>query len=206
MNEPTFFRNQAGFRKWLEKNHDRAPELLVGFHRVDSGKGGLTYREALDEALCFGWIDGLRKRYDAVSYTIRFSPRIDGSIWSVVNTRRMEELIELGRVHEAGLRIYQQRDKKKSKLYSYEVGKCKLDAALEKRFRANAAAWQFYQAQAPWYRRTSCYWVMSAKKEETRERRLAALIQDSAQGRRIKQLISNPKGPSIGRKTCLEHR
>jgi uncharacterized protein YdeI (YjbR/CyaY-like superfamily) len=194
--EPTFFRSAAAFRSWLVKNHNLAHELLVGFYRADSGRGGLTYLEALDEALCFGWIDGLRKRYDTGSYTVRFSPRIAGSIWSMVNTRRMKELIEQGRGHAAGLGVFQQRDEKKSMLYSYEVGKCKLGPAFKKQFRANATAWQFYQAQAPWYRRTSCYWVMSAKKEETRKRRLEILIQDSAAGRRIKPLTSNPKKPA----------
>ena len=195
MSKPRFFAQSSDFREWLEKNHKTAPELLIGFRRVDSGKGGLTYREALDEALCFGWIDGLRKRCDETSYTIRFTPRIAGSIWSVINTTRLEELIKLGRVHKSGLSVFEQRDKKKSKLYSYEVGSCQLDAAYMRQFRANSTAWEFYQAQAPWYRRVSCYWVMSAKKEETRLRRLATLIDDSANGRRIKQLISNPKRP-----------
>jgi len=193
MNPPTFFRTAAAFRKWLEKNHDAADELLIGFHRVDSGRGGLTYREALDEALCFGWIDGLRKRYDESSYTVRFSPRISGSIWSVINTTRMEELINLGRVHAAGMRVFRQRDQTKSKLYSYEVGACRLAAEFEARFRAAPTAWEFYQAQPPWYRRVSCYWVMSAKQEETRLRRLATLIEDSANGHRIKQLTANSK-------------
>jgi uncharacterized protein YdeI (YjbR/CyaY-like superfamily) len=196
VSKPAFFRSAAGFRSWLAQNHTRAPELLVGIYRVESGKGGLTYREALDEALCFGWIDGVRRSYDSDSYTIRFSPRIAASIWSIVNTRRMEKLIEMEVVHESGLHVFEQRDKKKSKLYSYEVGTCKFDAAFEKRFRSNAAAWKFYQDQAPWYRRTSCYWVMSAKKEETRLRRLATLIGDSEAGRRIKQLTPNPKTPA----------
>lgn len=193
MSKPSFFHSAAEFRSWLAKNHDRSPELLVGFYRVDSDRGGLTYRQALDEALCFGWIDGVRRSYDSCSYTIRFSPRIAGSIWSVVNTRRMLEAINLDRVDRAGLRVFQQRDEKKSKLYSYEVGNCKFDHAFEKQFRAKTEAWEFYRAQAPWYRRTSCYWVMSAKKEETRQRRLATLIRDSEAGRRIKQLVSNPK-------------
>ena len=193
--KPTFFHNSSDFREWLEENHDRTPELLVGFHRVDSGKGGLSYREALDEALCFGWIDGLRKRFDASSYTIRFTPRKPDSIWSVINTHRMGKLIELGRVHPAGLAVFQQRDKKKSWKYSYEVRSRQFDAGYVKQFRANRKAWDFYQAQAPWYRRVSCYWVMSAKREETRQRRLAALMDDSAKGRRIKQLTSNPKKP-----------
>lgn len=193
MTEPAFFRTAATLRKWLEKKHDRASELVVGFYRVGSGKSRLTYREALAEALCFGWIDGLRQRYGADSYTIRFTPRVSGSIWSVVNTRRMEELIEMGRVHEAGLKVFGRRDRTKSKLYSYEVGTSQFAPAYEKRFRSNPTAWEFYQAQAPWYRRVSCYWVTSAKKEETRARRLAALIDDSAHGRRIKQLSKNLK-------------
>ena len=195
VSKPTFFRASSAFRKWLEKDHDRTPALLVGFHRVESGKGGLTYREALDEALCFGWIDGVRKRYDASSYTIRFTPRKSDSIWSVINTTRMNELIEMGRVHSSGLRAFQERDKKKSVLYSYEVREHQFDAGYAKQFRANRKAWDFYQAQAPWYRRVSCYWVMSAKREETRLRRLATLIDDSANGRRIKQLTANPEKP-----------
>jgi len=190
---PTFFRSAAAFRNWLEKNHDRKPELLVGFHHVNSGMGGLTYRDALDEALCFGWIDGVRKRYDTASYSIRFSQRVAGSIWSVINTRRMEELIKLGRPHHAGLQVFRQRDKKKSKLYSYEVGACQFSDVYAKQFRASPTAWEFYQAQAPWYRRVSCHWVMTAKKEQTRLRRLARLIEDSANGRRIKQLTANPR-------------
>jgi uncharacterized protein YdeI (YjbR/CyaY-like superfamily) len=196
---PTFFRTASDFRKWLEKNHDRTPELLLGFHRVDCVKSGITYREALDEALCFGWIDGLRRRCDSQSYNmcynVRFTPRVPGSIWSVVNTRRMKELIKLGRAHEAGLQVFRQRDKKKSRLYSYEVGSCQFDTEFEKKFRADRRAWEFYQAQAPWYRRVSCYWVMSAQREETRLRRLATLIDDSAHERRIKQLTANPKNP-----------
>jgi uncharacterized protein YdeI (YjbR/CyaY-like superfamily) len=192
---PTFFRTSSDFRKWLQKNHNRMQELLLGFHRVDSGKGGITYREALDEALCFGWIDGLRKRYEATSYAVRFTPRVSGSIWSVINTTRMTELIKLGRAHQAGLEAFVQPDKKKSKLYSYEVGSRQFDSEFEKQFRANHQAWEFYQAQAPWYRRVSCFWVMSAKREETRLRRLARLIDDSAHGRRIEQLTANPKKP-----------
>jgi len=192
--KPTFFRSASDFRRWLEKNHKRTPGLLIGFHRVGSGKAGMTYREALDEALCLGWIDGLRKRYDATSYTVRFSPRVNGSIWSVINTTRMTRLIELGRVHPAGMQVFNQRDQKKSKLYSYEVGNCQLDAAYMRQFRSNPTAWEFYQAQAPWYRRVSCYWVMSAKQEETRLRRLETLIEDSSHGRRIKLLISNREG------------
>jgi uncharacterized protein YdeI (YjbR/CyaY-like superfamily) len=195
VSQPKFFRTEAAFRKWLENNYNRESELRVGFHRVDSGKGSLTYREALDQALCFGWIDGVRRRFDAHSYTVRFSPRVFGSIWSLINTTRIEELIQLGQVHKSGLAVFEKRDKRKSKLYSYEVGSCQLAAAYEKQFRANPTAWEFYQAQAPWYRRVSCYWVMTAKQEATRLSRLGQLITDSANGRRLKQLISNPKKP-----------
>ena len=190
---PTFFASAAAFRKWLEKNHDQEPQLLIGFNKVGSGKGGLTYREALDEALCFGWIDGVRKRYDESSYTIRFSPRIAGSIWSVINTNRMQELIKLRRVHASGMKTYNARDEKKTNLYSYERQNCKLAPRFERQFRAKPRAWEFYQSQAPWYRRVTCHWIMSAKKEETRQRRLDQLISDSAQQRRIKQLTQNPK-------------
>jgi uncharacterized protein YdeI (YjbR/CyaY-like superfamily) len=193
---PRFFRTPTAFRKWLEINRAGAPALLVGFYRVGSGKGGLTYQEALDEALCFGWIDGVRKRYDADSYAIRFAPRTQDSIWSVINTRRMEELIEKGRPHESGLRAFEKRDKKKSKLYSYEVrSSYHFSASYEKQFRSQRAAWEFYQAQAPWYRRVTCHWVMSAKREETRLRRLSMLMEDSSHQRRIKQLIPNRKKP-----------
>ena len=195
VNTPNFFRTSYDFRAWLEENHDCVPELLIGFYRVESGKDGITYCEALDEALCFGWIDGLRKRFDACSYTVRFTPRKPESIWSVINTTRMSELIKLGRVHPAGLKVFQQRDKKKSRHYSYEVRNRQFDAEYARQFRANRKAWDFYQAQAPWYRRVSCYWVTSAKREETRMRRLATLINDSAQGRRIKQLTANPRNP-----------
>ena len=196
VSEPTFFSDPAAFRKWLEKNHDRVSQLLVGFHRVDSGKRGLTYPHALDEALCFGWIDGVRKRYNAVSYTVRFSPRNATSIWSVINTVRMQKLIKLGRVHASGMKMYAQREKAKSKRYSYEVRNRTFTPIFERQFRSSPTAWGFYQSQAPWYRRVSCYWVMSAKKEETRQRRLNQLIADSAHQRRIKQVISNPKSPS----------
>jgi len=190
--EPVFFHSPTAFRRWLEKNHGSERELLLGFYRRESSKGGIRYPEALDEALCFGWIDGVRKRFDEVSYTIRFTPRKPGSIWSAVNTRRVGELIKLGRMHSAGQKIFENRDQEKAKLYSYERAASKFDAAYEKQFRANKKAWQFFQTQAPWYRRTSCYWVMSAKREETRLRRLAKLIADSGAGRRIDML--NPLG------------
>lgn len=191
--KPTFFPSPAAFRSWLEKNHASAAELLIGFYRKDSGKGGISYPEALDEALCFGWIDGVRKRFDRASYTIRFTPRKPDSIWSAVNTRRIGELIKLGRVHPAGQQVFDRRDPKKSELYSYERATCKLEGAYEKKFRANKKAWEFYQGQAPSYRRTSAWWVVSAKREETRQRRLDQLIAESAKGRRIGILTATPQ-------------
>jgi len=191
--KPLFFPTAAAFRSWLEKNHATVSELFIGFYRKESGKGGISYREALDEALCFGWIDGVRKRFDEASYTIRFTPRKPDSIWSAVNTSRIGELVKQGRVHPAGQHGFDRHDPKKSEPYSYERATCQLDGAYEKKFRANKKAWEFYQAQAPWYRRTSAWWVVSAKREETRQRRLAQLIADSAKARRIGILAATPQ-------------
>jgi uncharacterized protein YdeI (YjbR/CyaY-like superfamily) len=152
--KPTFFRSSADFRAWLEKNHSSSTELLVGLYRKESGRGGITYPEALDEALCFGWIDGVRKRVDELSYTIRFTPRKLGSIWSAVNTRRFAELAKSGRMHAAGQKEFDQRDRKKTRVYSYEREAARL-GEYEKQFRANKKAWEFYQAQPPGYRRVS---------------------------------------------------
>jgi uncharacterized protein YdeI (YjbR/CyaY-like superfamily) len=190
--KPTFFRTPAEFRRWLEKNHGTESELLLGFYRRDAGKGGITYSEALDEALCCGWIDGVRKRLDGVSYTVRFTPRKPDSVWSAVNTKRIGELMRMGRVHASGQNVFDNRNQQRAKQYSYEREESKFDDASEKQFRADKTAWKFYEAQAPWYRRTSCYWVMSAKREGTRLRRLTKLIGDSAAGRRIDML--NPLG------------
>ncbi len=188
--KPSFFRTPAEFRDWLEKNHGQVQELLLGFHRKNSGMPSITYPEALDEALCFGWIDGVRKRLDETSYTIRFTPRKPKSIWSAVNIKRVGGLIKLDRMHRAGQQALDRRDEKKADLYSYERAGCKLEGAYEKKFRANRKAWEFYQAQPPGYQRTTCWWVSSAKQEETRLRRLAQLIEDSARGRRIKQFLA----------------
>jgi len=190
---PTFFTSQSAFRKWLEKHHSEARELWVGFFRKESGKCGITYPEALDEALCFGWIDGLRKAVDDSSYTIRFTPRKGDSIWSAVNTRRASELSKLGRMQKPGLAVFESRDTKKSQQYSYERYNCRLEAVHEQKFKANTKAWEFFCAQAPWYRRTTTWWVVSAKRVETRLKRLATLIEDSEQGRRI-ALLDYPKG------------
>jgi uncharacterized protein YdeI (YjbR/CyaY-like superfamily) len=153
-------------------------------HKVSSGKGGLTYLEAVEEALCFGWIDGVRRRLDEHSFVQRFSPRRRASYWSAVNTRRAEELKAAGRMHPSGAAAFERRDKAAAR-YSFERRTAAFDTATEKRLRANRAAWQFFSSQAPWYQRVAIHWVTSAKREETRARRLEALIRDSAAGRRI---------------------
>ena len=190
---PRFFRSQIAFRRWLEKNHATTTELWVGMHKVASGKGGLTYQEALEEALCFGWIDGVRRRFDEQSFAQRFSPRKPKSYWSAVNTKRAEDLKAAGRMHPAGLAAFERRDKASGR-YSFERQAAALDPAAEKRFRANRAAWQFFASQAPWYQRVAIHWVTSAKRDETRARRLATLIQDSAAGRRLGLVTPNKPG------------
>jgi len=183
--KPTFFETPAKFRKWLEKHHETATELLVGFYKVGSGHKSITWPESVDQALSFGWIDGVRRRIDDESYSIRFTPRKRSSNWSAVNIRRVAELEKLGLMAPAGRRAFEARSEAKSAIYAYENAPRTLPAEAEKRFRANRKAWEFFSAQPPWYRRVTIYWVLSAKKEETRERRLATLIEDSANGRRI---------------------
>jgi uncharacterized protein YdeI (YjbR/CyaY-like superfamily) len=190
-----FFKSAGEFRRWLETNHASAAEIFVGFYRKDSGRTGITYPEALDEALCFGWIDGVRKKVDDTSYTNRFSPRRAKSIWSAVNTRRLKQLIEAGRVTPAGLKVFQERDAARSKRYSYERERGELDADLLRRFRSNPGAWKFFEAQSPSYRRMMTWWILSARKDETRCRRLDALIADSAAGRRL-GLLAPSSSPS----------
>jgi uncharacterized protein YdeI (YjbR/CyaY-like superfamily) len=190
--EPHFFRTAAEFRRWLATNHATARELWVGMYRNGSGRKGITYREALDEALCFGWIDGVRKRRDEVSYVQRFSPRTAKSYWSAVNTRRAEELREAGRMRAPGLAAFERRDAAATARYSFEREAARLDPGMERQFRAQPAAWAYFSAEAPWYRRVAAHWVTSAKREETRQRRLETLIRDSAARRRI-GTIPQPK-------------
>lgn len=178
-----FFESPSQFRDWLDENHDKAQEIWVGFYKKGSGKLGITYKEALDEALCYGWIDGIRKSLDEERYMNRFTPRKPKSNWSAVNIKRVGELQALGRMKPAGLREFEKRDP--SRVYSYETNVRDLDPALEQRFRANPQAWDFFQAQAPSYRRTIQFWIMSAKQEETRLRRLDKLMESSAKGARL---------------------
>lgn len=182
---PRYFESQAAFRRWLERHHASARELWVGFYRKDSGRGGISYKEAVDEALCFGWIDGIKKRVDEASYVHRFTPRRPGSIWSAINLRRIKELIARGLVSKAGLDTFERRDPKKAGLYSFENRPQAFDAAIERRFKADARAWAFFRAQPPGYQKLTTFWIMSAKKEETRIRRLDALVKPSAEGKRM---------------------
>ncbi len=183
--EPVEFRNPAAFRRWLEKHHAAADELLIRLYRKHASARGMTYAQALDEALCYGWIDGVRRSYDEDSFTIRYSPRRRGSIWSKINVAHVERLINEGRMTAPGLAAFNARDEKKTGIYSFENRPKKLSPALERTFRAEKKAWSFFQKQAPGYRRTSIYWVMSAKQKETQERRLGILISCSKSGKPI---------------------
>jgi uncharacterized protein YdeI (YjbR/CyaY-like superfamily) len=186
--------SSAEFREWLEKNHDRVAELWLGFYNKRADKKSITYREALDEALCFGWIDGVRKSINDTTYKQRFSPRKAKSYWSAVNIRRLGELAKLDRVALSGVKAFEQRTSDSGK-YSFESRQKKLAPAYEKQFKANPAAWEFFRAQAPWYQWTCSFWVMSAKQEETRQQRLATLICDSEKKHSLGMLTSKVKKP-----------
>jgi len=183
--KPKFFATPEKFRAWLEKNHASKPELLVGFYKRDSGKPSITWPESVDEALAFGWIDGVRNTIDDSSYTIRFTPRRPKSKWSAVNIKRVAELTKLGRMTPAGLAVFEKRDASQSEGYSYERKNAQLDAAMEKKFLTHKAAWTFWEAQPPYYRRTLSWWIVSAKRDETRAKRLDQLIAACAEGRRL---------------------
>ncbi len=183
---PHYFTSPAEFRRWLAAHHATERELLVGFYKKASGKPGISYKDAVDEALCFGWIDGVKRRVDAERYTHRFTPRSAISTWSVVNTRRVGELTALKRMAAPGIAAFQRRDPKKTQLYSFENRPSKFNAGLEGAFKKHAAAWKFFRAQPPGYQRVLTFWVMSAKQEETRLRRLAVLVRSSAEGKRIR--------------------
>ena len=190
---PTFFTKPSEFRAWLEKNHDKASEIWVGFYKKGSGKPSITMPESVDEALCFGWIDSVRRGVNDTSYANRFTKRKTRSTWSAINIGRVKELIRLGRMRPAGLRAFEQRTDERSAIYSYEQREsAKLGSAFEKQFRANKKAWNFFRAQAPWYQRVSAFWVVSAKKDDTRMNRLTKLIEDSENGRTIPPL-TRPK-------------
>jgi uncharacterized protein YdeI (YjbR/CyaY-like superfamily) len=182
---PKFFATPAAFRKWLAAHHTDHTELWVGFYKVASTKKSITWPEAVDQALCFGWIDGVRRSVDDESYTNRFTPRRVGSTWSAINTNRMVELIERGLVQPPGLAAFEGRDPEKTNLYSYERDTAALSSDSERTFRKNNAAWTFFTAQPPSYRKVVTHWVVSAKRDETRQKRLTTLIEASAAGRRL---------------------
>jgi uncharacterized protein YdeI (YjbR/CyaY-like superfamily) len=184
---PIYFATPAKFRAWLEKNHARRPELVVGFYKKASGKKSMTWPEAVDEALCFGWIDGVRHSVDDERYTNRFTPRRPRSNWSAVNIRRVKALIGEGRMRPAGLEAYKARDATAG--YSYEQrDAARFARADERRFRADERAWSYFQARPASYRKAATWWVTSAKKPETQQRRLERLIADSRKGRTVPPL------------------
>jgi uncharacterized protein YdeI (YjbR/CyaY-like superfamily) len=193
--EPTFFSTPEDFRAWFAENHEREKELLVGFYKKGTGRPSITWPESVDEALCYGWIDGVRRSLGDEAYTIRFTPRKAKSTWSAVNIKRMGELIAEGRVQPAGMKAFEAREESNSRIYAYENrDKAVFDPALEERFRANEKAWNFFQAQPPGYRSLMTFRVMSAKQEATRLRRLDQLIADSEAGRRMDLMGRKPNG------------
>lgn len=183
-----FFESSTQLHDWFVENHATASELWVGFHSRKSGRPTITWNELVDEELCFGWIDSVRHRLDEHRSAQRVTPRRRHSVWSAVNIRRFQELHAEGHVHPSGLVAFNAREDGRSAIYAYENPSVGLTAEMEKRFRGHGAAWKFFSAQAPWYRRTAAYWVASAKREETRERRLETLIEDSTAGRRLRHL------------------
>jgi uncharacterized protein YdeI (YjbR/CyaY-like superfamily) len=183
--KPKFFPTPAAFRAWLAKHHVEEPELLVGLHKRGSGKPSMTWPESVDQALCFGWIDGIRKRVDDDSYTIRFTRRRPRSIWSAVNIKRAEELTALGLMQAPGLAAFELRTENRSGIYSYEQRTADLPELYARNMRKNKAAWIFFHAQPPSYRKTMCWKIVSAKREETRLKRLDTLIDASARGKRL---------------------
>lgn len=181
----TYFPSPAAFRAWLKRHHATEKELLVGFFKVGTGKPSMTWSQSVDQALCFGWIDAVRRRVDGDRYTIRFTPRKPASNWSKINVAKVEALRKAGLMTPAGEKAVAARAEDRTGVYSFEQRPQKLPPAFQKQLRANSRAWEYYQSQAPYYRRTTAFWVMSARKEETRLRRLAQLIADSALGRRV---------------------
>jgi uncharacterized protein YdeI (YjbR/CyaY-like superfamily) len=192
--KPTFFETLSAFREWLEQHHATADALWVGYYKKGSGKPSITWPESVDEALCYGWIDGVRKGIDDFSYTIRFTPRKPGSIWSSVNIKRAQALIEQGQMQPAGFKAYQARKENKSGIYSYEQRSVDLEEPYNRLLKRNEAAWSFFQRQPASYRKAVSWWIISAKKEETRLKRLEKVMACSAQGQRLPQFT--PRKPA----------
>jgi len=183
--KPRFFPTPSAFRKWLAANHTKAKELVVGFYKKGSGKPSITWPESVDEALCFGWIDGVRNSIDEESYRIRFTPRKPSSVWSAVNIRNVERLIKEKRMQPAGLKAFEARKENRSGIYAYEQRSPELVEPYAGIFKRNKAAWKFFQAQPPYYRKTMNWWIVSARQEGTRSKRLDKLIEESAKGKRL---------------------
>lgn len=188
-----FFKNAQDFRDWLTKNHDKETEIGVGFYKKDSGKTGISYPESVEQALCFGWIDGVGRRIDDKSHMNRFTPRKKKSIWSIVNIDRVKKLTKDGLMTPAGMKAFEAREEKKTGVYSFEQKDLKLSSDIEKRFRAQKKAWQFFDVQTPSYKRAVYWWLQSAKKDETREKRFLKLCEDSSAGRTVRQFTPMDK-------------
>jgi uncharacterized protein YdeI (YjbR/CyaY-like superfamily) len=194
--EATFFETAAAFRAWLEDNHETSQELWVGFFKKGAGQASVTYPEAVEEALCFGWIDGVRLTVDDETYTNRFTPRKRGSNWSAINIARVADLTQAGRMTPSGIAAFEARDQERAQ-YSYEGASAGLSPEYESALRARPAAWAFFEAQPPWYRRIAAAWVMDAKREETRFRRLEALIGDCEAGEWVRPLRAGRRGRGV---------
>jgi uncharacterized protein YdeI (YjbR/CyaY-like superfamily) len=195
--KPKYFSDASKFRGWLEKNHSKKKELVVGFYKKSSGKPSINWPESVEQAICFGWIDGIRRSIDKNSYSIRFTPRSVKSIWSAKNIETAKKLIKTGLIKSAGLVAYKNRDAQNSKIYSFEQRIVQFDLDYEKIFKKNIKAWNNFQFRPRYYRKAVTYWVMSAKKEETRVKRLRRLIKDSEVGLKIKEM-------RIGGKQCFK--
>jgi uncharacterized protein YdeI (YjbR/CyaY-like superfamily) len=182
---PKFFKNQFQFRQWLEKYHDKKTELLVGFYKVDSGKPSMSWSESVDQALCFGWMDGIRKSIDSESYCIRFTPRRTSSIWSAINIKKIENLTKAGLMKPAGIKAFSFRKEEKSNVYSHESQSSELSITYTNQFKQHKQAWEFFCKQAPSYQKVICHWIMSAKQEKTKQTRLEKVISASTQQKRL---------------------
>lgn len=184
--KPHFFPTAEDFRNWLDANSEKETELLVGFYKINSGMSSITWPESVDQALCYGWIDGVRKSLGEESYTIRFTPRKPTSIWSAINIDKMENLLKQGLVKPAGLAAYEKRKEHKSRVYSHErTEDAVLSTEMEKQFKANKAAWDFFMAQPPGYRKVMLHLIVSAKQEKTKQSRFEKLLNASAEGKRV---------------------
>jgi uncharacterized protein YdeI (YjbR/CyaY-like superfamily) len=187
--QPLFFETRDALYSWLEEHHTTLPEAWIGMYKKASGQPSVAWPDVVDVVLCFGWIDGKGKSIDEKTHKVRITPRRKGSIWSAVNVKRVQELTEMGLMQPPGLAAFEARKEARTGIYSHEQdGPIELDAAAQTRFQANAQAWEWFQAQPPSYRKAAIWWVISAKKEETRQRRLETLIADSAAEKRVAQL------------------